>query len=53
MTAEKAARENVEQACGQLGMQLFELQRELRASESREAAATSDLHDAMEQVSAQ
>ena len=53
VAAEKAARGQVEQGCSQLGLQLLELQQQLRASESREAAATSDLHDAMEQVSVQ
>lgn len=53
VSAEKAAREQVEQACGRLGMQLLDLQRQLRASEMREAAATQALDDSTEQVRVQ
>ncbi|KAL3163315.1 hypothetical protein ABBQ32_009706 [Trebouxia sp. C0010 RCD-2024] len=53
VSAEKAAREQVEQACGRLGMQLLDLQRQLRASEMREAAATQALDDSTEQRDAE
>ncbi|KAL3131891.1 hypothetical protein ABBQ38_007597 [Trebouxia sp. C0009 RCD-2024] len=53
VSAEKAARAQVEQACAQLGMQLLDLQRRLRASERREAAATSALDESMEQRDAE
>ena len=49
--AEKAARGQVEQTCAQLGMQLLDLQRQLKASQTREAAATLELADSMEKVS--
>ena len=51
--AEKAARGQVEQTCAQLGMQLLDLQRQLKASQTREAAATRELADSMDQVSVQ
>ncbi|KAL3131893.1 hypothetical protein ABBQ38_007599 [Trebouxia sp. C0009 RCD-2024] len=53
VNAEKAARAHVEQACAQLGMQLLDLQRRLRASQTHEAAATSALNESMEQREAE
>ncbi|KAL3131880.1 hypothetical protein ABBQ38_007589 [Trebouxia sp. C0009 RCD-2024] len=50
VNAEKAARVQVEQACARLRMQLNDLQCQLRASQTREAAATSDLDESMEQT---
>lgn len=48
---EKTSRANVEQACAQLGLQLVDLQRQLRASETRDAAVTTALTASKEQVS--
>ena len=53
VNGEKAGREQVEQACVQLGVQLLDLQRQLKASQTREAAATRELADSMDQVSVQ
>ena len=50
MAAEKAARGQVEHACAQLGVQLLDRQRQLQASQTREADAITRLAEALEKV---